>query len=98
MARVFRYRRNRVKRAALQRGRVIRSRWHWLLSMAVVVSLGGVVAAGGRVLNVCATASSLLDALRRAYAAAAEIDWPSKILRHDIGRRVLEGTQQGGEG
>src|SRR3990172_11200627 len=46
MARVFRYRRNRVKRAALQRGRVIRSRWHWLISMAMVVFLGSVATAG----------------------------------------------------
>src|SRR3990170_6290781 len=46
MARVFRYRRNRVKRAALQRGRVIRSRWHWLVSMALVVFLGGLATVG----------------------------------------------------
>ncbi len=50
-----------------------------------------VVSAGGRVLNVCATGPQLAEALRRAYAAAAQIDWPSKVLRHDIGRRVLEG-------
>jgi phosphoribosylamine---glycine ligase len=48
------------------------------------------VATGGRVLDVCATGPHLAEALRRAYAAAAEIHWPSKILRHDIGRRVLE--------
>jgi phosphoribosylamine--glycine ligase len=49
------------------------------------------VSAGGRVLNVCATGPGLVDALRRAYAAAAEVDWPSKVLRRDIGRRVLAG-------
>jgi phosphoribosylamine---glycine ligase len=48
------------------------------------------VTAGGRVLNVCATAPHLADALRRAYAAAAEIHWPAKVLRGDVGRRVLE--------
>lgn len=48
------------------------------------------VTAGGRVLNVCARAPQLVDALRRAYAAAAEIDWPGKAFRRDIGRRVLE--------
>ena len=48
-----------------------------------------VVATGGRVLDVCATGPHLAEALRRAYAAAAEIRWPSKVLRHDIGRRVL---------
>ncbi len=47
------------------------------------------VSAGGRVLNVCATGPGLVDALKRAYAAVAEVDWPSKVLRRDIGRRVL---------
>jgi phosphoribosylamine--glycine ligase len=51
---------------------------------------GELVSAGGRVLNVCATGPTLSEALRTAYAAAGEIEWPSKILRHDIGRRVLE--------
>jgi phosphoribosylamine--glycine ligase len=51
---------------------------------------GTLVADGGRVLNVCATAANLRRALRTAYGAAAEIEWPSKILRRDIGRRVLE--------
>jgi len=49
-----------------------------------------IVSAGGRVLNVCASAPQLADALKRAYLAAAEIDWPSKAMRLDIGRRVLE--------
>jgi len=52
---------------------------------------GRVVTAGGRVLNVCATGSGLREALRRAYEAAAELDWPAKRLRGDIGRRLLEG-------
>src|SRR4029079_3603232 len=47
------------------------------------------VSAGGRVLNVCATGPGLVDALKRAYAAAPEVDWPGKVLRHDIGKRVL---------
>lgn len=51
---------------------------------------GHVVSAGGRVLNVCAVAPRLEEALKRAYAAAGDIHWPSKILRNDIGRRVLE--------
>jgi len=51
---------------------------------------GRLVAAGGRVLNVCALGPRLVDAMRRAYAAAAEIEWPAKVLRRDIGRRVLE--------
>jgi phosphoribosylamine--glycine ligase len=48
------------------------------------------VSAGGRVLSVCALDADLVGALRRAYAAVAEIDWPTKVFRHDIGRRVLD--------
>ena len=50
---------------------------------------GRIVAASGRVLNVCARGDDLAQALERAYAAAAEIDWPHKVMRSDIGRRVL---------
>ncbi len=52
---------------------------------------GEIVTAGGRVLNVCAAGPDLRAALQQAYAAAAEIAWPSKVMRSDIGRRVLEG-------
>jgi phosphoribosylamine--glycine ligase len=48
------------------------------------------VSAGGRVLSVCALAPDLHGALERAYQAVAEIDWPGKLYRRDIGRRVLE--------
>lgn len=48
------------------------------------------VSAGGRVLSVCALDADLVGALRRAYAAVAEIDWPTKVFRHDIGRRVID--------
>lgn len=51
---------------------------------------GRVVAAGGRVLNVAASGPDLAEALKRAYAAAGEISWPSKRFRRDIGRRLLE--------
>ncbi len=54
---------------------------------------GQLMSAGGRVLNVAATGINLRDALRRAYGAAALIDWPSKILRKDIGRAALELTE-----
>jgi phosphoribosylamine--glycine ligase len=53
------------------------------------------VSAGGRVLDICATGPGLVDALKRAYAAAAEIDWPGKVLRHDIGKRVLQSAAAG---
>jgi phosphoribosylamine--glycine ligase len=51
---------------------------------------GELVSAGGRVLSVCALDADLVGALRRAYAAAAEIDWPAKVFRHDIGRRLVD--------
>jgi phosphoribosylamine--glycine ligase len=51
---------------------------------------GELVSAGGRVLSVCALDADLVGALRRAYAAVAEIDWPAKVFRHDIGRRVID--------
>jgi phosphoribosylamine--glycine ligase len=51
---------------------------------------GLVVTSGGRVLNVCAAGSGLREALRRAYEASAELDWPAKRMRGDIGRRLLE--------
>lgn len=52
---------------------------------------GEVVATGGRVLTACATGADLVQALERAYALADRIDWPAKVLRRDIGRRVLAG-------
>jgi phosphoribosylamine--glycine ligase len=53
---------------------------------------GELVSAGGRVLSVCAVDPSLAEALRKAYAAVGEIDWPGKVLRHDIGRQLLDRT------
>lgn len=46
---------------------------------------GDLVAAGGRVLNVTATAPRLADARERVYAALARIDWPDGFYRRDIG-------------
>jgi len=50
---------------------------------------GALVAAGGRVLNVCARGPSLATARDRAYAAVAQIDWPGGFHRTDIGLRGL---------
>ena len=50
---------------------------------------GRVLAASGRVLNVCARGDDLRSAVERAYEAAADIQWPHRVLRSDIGRRVL---------
>ena len=48
---------------------------------------GALVAAGGRVLNVCATGASVAEARSRAYAAIARIDFPGGFWRTDIGAR-----------
>jgi phosphoribosylamine--glycine ligase len=50
---------------------------------------GRLIATGGRVLDVCATGKTLSDALDTAYLAADDIQWRSKVLRRDIGRRAL---------
>ena len=55
---------------------------------------GALVTAGGRVLSVCARGERLVDALKRAYAAAAVVEWPGKVFRRDIGRRILEGASE----
>ena len=50
---------------------------------------GVLVAAGGRVLNVCGAGATLEDARANAYGAIARIDWPGGFWRTDIGRRVV---------
>ena len=50
---------------------------------------GALVAAGGRVLNVCAHGEDVAQARERAYAAIARIDWPEGFHRTDIGWRAL---------
>ena len=52
-------------------------------------SHGDLRAAGGRVLNVCATGRTLKEAHDAAYAAVARIDWPGGFYRRDIGWRAL---------
>lgn len=50
---------------------------------------GELIAAGGRVLNVCATGETLNQAVDRAYEAADSIDWPEGYFRRDIAWRAL---------
>ena len=50
---------------------------------------GAIIASGGRVLNVTATAATLKDAVARAYAGVDAIDWPEGFHRRDIGWRAL---------
>jgi phosphoribosylamine--glycine ligase len=52
---------------------------------------GDLVTAGGRVLNVTATAPTLTEARARAYAAVAKIAWPGMQYRHDIAARPTGG-------
>jgi phosphoribosylamine--glycine ligase len=47
------------------------------------------LSAGGRVLNITALAASPAEAQRRAYEAAALIDWPGGFYRRDIGWRAM---------
>jgi phosphoribosylamine--glycine ligase len=48
-----------------------------------------IVAVGGRVLNVTATAPTIAQAQKRAYEAAALIHWNGAFCRKDIGWRAL---------
>jgi phosphoribosylamine--glycine ligase len=51
---------------------------------------GGLMADGGRVLNVTAIGDTLEDAVARAYAGVDAIDWPESFCRRDIAHRALE--------
>ena len=51
---------------------------------------GALLAAGGRVLNVCAAGPTLRAARDAAYAAVDRIDWPQGFHRRDIGWRALD--------
>lgn len=50
----------------------------------------GLVASGGRVLNVTATGASATEAQARAYQAVDRIDFPTGFCRRDIGWREVE--------
>jgi phosphoribosylamine--glycine ligase len=50
---------------------------------------GGLLAAGGRVLNVTALGRNVAEAQARAYEAVDRIDWPQGFCRRDIGWRAV---------
>ncbi len=50
---------------------------------------GRVLTAGGRVLNVTATAPTFVEARELAYAACEKISWEGMFYRRDIGARAL---------
>jgi phosphoribosylamine--glycine ligase len=50
---------------------------------------GRILANGGRVLNITATAKTVSEAQRRAYEAIDRIDWPEGFCRRDIGWQAV---------
>jgi len=50
---------------------------------------GHILANGGRVLNVTASAKTVSEAQRRAYEAIGRIDWPEGFCRRDIGWQAV---------
>ncbi|GBQ26325.1 phosphoribosylamine--glycine ligase [Acetobacter estunensis NRIC 0472] len=50
---------------------------------------GQLVASGGRVLTVCATAPTMKEAVETAYRGVAVIRWDDAVWRRDIGARAL---------
>ena len=54
---------------------------------------GAILANGGRVLNVCATGKTVLEAQRRAYEAVDRIRWPDRFCRRDIAWQAVAGER-----
>jgi len=54
---------------------------------------GAILANGGRVLNVCASGKTVIQARQRAYAAIDRIKWPEGFCRRDIGWQAVEQEQ-----
>jgi phosphoribosylamine--glycine ligase len=51
---------------------------------------GAILANGGRVLNVCASGKTIVEARQRAYHAVDRISWPEGFCRRDIGWQAVE--------
>jgi phosphoribosylamine---glycine ligase len=51
---------------------------------------GAILANGGRVLNVCASGKTVLEAQQRAYQAVDRIKWPDGFCRRDIAWQAVE--------
>jgi phosphoribosylamine---glycine ligase len=51
---------------------------------------GALLANGGRVLNICASGKTVVEARQRAYAAIDRIKWPEGFCRRDIGWQAVE--------
>ncbi len=55
---------------------------------------GGIVTAGGRVLNITATADTLEDAVEKAYLAVKFVSFENMHMRNDIGQRALNAVKR----
>ena len=58
-----------------------------IFHVGTAIKDGKLVTSGGRVLNICATGSSLEDVRNKVYAVADKIDFEGKYYRKDIGLR-----------
>ena len=54
---------------------------------------GSLLSAGGRVLGVTATANTLADAIKAAYAMTEKVEFENGFYRHDIGAKALKALQ-----
>jgi phosphoribosylamine--glycine ligase len=66
-----------------------------LFHAGTAVDHGRLVTAGGRVLSVSALSRTFADARRRAYEAAALVDFDGKHLRSDIALRAQQAEEEG---
>jgi phosphoribosylamine--glycine ligase len=65
-----------------------------IFQAGTVAKDGAILANGGRVLNVCASGRSVVEARQRAYAAIDRIKWPDGFCRRDIGWQAVEQEQR----
>jgi phosphoribosylamine--glycine ligase len=62
---------------------------HMVFHAGTAARDAGIIATGGRVLNVTARGDTLQEAHYRSYAMVDGIDWPGGFCRRDIGWRAL---------
>jgi phosphoribosylamine--glycine ligase len=62
---------------------------HMVFHAGTATRDAGIIASGGRVLNVTARGDTLAEARAAAYAMVDRIDWPGGFCRRDIGWRAL---------
>src|SRR5579863_4089532 len=61
-----------------------------IFQAGTLIKDGQLLANGGRVLNVCASGKTIVEARQRAYAAIDRIKWPEGFCRRDIGWQAVE--------